>query len=378
MKHKNVIAIDASDANSSGMFVWLEHLLTHIHDLLDECDTMFVLASPATLLRLPKLSKIKYLTHPLLGGGVIRKQIWKRFFLDQQLAKLHCTVLLCPNGDYRGNFQNYVVMNHNMALVDRSEMMRFFPTLNFVRLKYLARQQKKSFRNASSVIALSEYAKHRIEKEYSVKNTLIDVVENGLDEIFDCSKKNKIARRTTVIIYVSTINAFKHHCNVLEAAYELKRIGEDIELWIFGDVHGPTYRQFCKRKSKLDPACDYLKYFGLVGREELLLSIDKADIGIFASTCEAFPFTLLEKMGRGLPTACSSYSSMPSIAKDGVIYFDPLVVDDIVRVLKSLIRNGDLRQHLSKKAKEVASEYTGVKMAGETLKILKKPVSQSK
>ena len=61
------------------------------------------------------------------------------------------------------------------------------------------------------------------------------------------------------------------------------------------------------------------------------------DIGVFASSCENLPITLLEMMGSGMQIACSNFSPMPEILGSEGIYFNPVKPASITEAMRKLI-----------------------------------------
>ena len=87
---------------------------------------------------------------------------------------------------------------------------------------------------------------------------------------------------------------------------------------------------------------------GAVAHAEIQYIYQKADIAVFASSCETFGQILIEYMAAGLPVACSNKSAMPELLGDAGVYFEPEQPEDIARVLHEMVISPNLR---AKKAK---------------------------
>jgi len=96
----------------------------------------------------------------------------------------------------------------------------------------------------------------------------------------------------------------------------------------------------------------------------------EADIFVFASSCENLPNILLEAMSSGLPIACSNIEPMPSVLKDGGIYFDPFSSKSIYHSLKELIGDPLLRETIANTAFKESKKYNWQNCSNETLKVL--------
>jgi glycosyltransferase involved in cell wall biosynthesis len=79
---------------------------------------------------------------------------------------------------------------------------------------------------------------------------------------------------------------------------------------------------------------------------------------IFPSLYEGFGLPVLEAMARGVPVACSDRSSLPEVAGDAALLFDPEDVEAIRAALERLLGDSRLRAHLSKAGRERAAGFT--------------------
>ena len=61
-----------------------------------------------------------------------------------------------------------------------------------------------------------------------------------------------------------------------------------------------------------------------------------ADAFVFPSLCEGFGLPVLEAMARDVPVACSDRSSLPEVAGDAALLFDPLDVRSIAAAIERL------------------------------------------
>ena len=71
-----------------------------------------------------------------------------------------------------------------------------------------------------------------------------------------------------------------------------------------------------------------------------------ADCFVFPSLAEGFGLPVLEAMLRGAPVACSNTTSLPEVAGDAALLFDPLDVDAIAVSIRRILADGDLAERL--------------------------------
>jgi glycosyltransferase involved in cell wall biosynthesis len=79
---------------------------------------------------------------------------------------------------------------------------------------------------------------------------------------------------------------------------------------------------------------------------------------VFPSLYEGFGLPVLEAMRRGVPVACSDRSSLPEVAGDAALLFDPGREEAIHSALVRLTADADLRARLSAAGPARAARFT--------------------
>ena len=85
-----------------------------------------------------------------------------------------------------------------------------------------------------------------------------------------------------------------------------EKTGWPVKLELVGPAYPPALERLCKALKQWDPSGKWAKYKGNVEFSRLPQVYHKADLGLFASSCENMPNILLEKMAAGLPIASSN------------------------------------------------------------------------
>ena len=88
---------------------------------------------------------------------------------------------------------------------------------------------------------------------------------------------------------------------------------------------------------------------------------------VFPSLYEGFGLPVLEAMARGVPVACSGRASLPEVAGDAAILFDPENVGAIRGALERLLSDADLRDRLGAAGRERAATFTWKRTAELTV-----------
>ena len=92
-----------------------------------------------------------------------------------------------------------------------------------------------------------------------------------------------------------------------------------------------------------------------------------ADAFVFPSLYEGFGLPVLEAMARGVPVACADRSSLPEVAGDAALLFDPEDVGAMSSAITRLLDDGALRDRLREAGRAQAARFTWAETARRTL-----------
>ena len=92
-----------------------------------------------------------------------------------------------------------------------------------------------------------------------------------------------------------------------------------------------------------------------------------ADCFVFPSFYEGFGLPVLEAMARGVPVACSDRSSLPEVAGEAALLFDPADARSIATAVERLLDDGELAARLVAAGRRRAAEFNWARSAELTL-----------
>jgi len=311
-----------------------------------------------------------------LDQGFVKRTLWQLFSLSKEAKAEKCDLLFVPGGAYAGSFRPAVVMSQNLLPFDLKEMRRYKLSRNLLRLWLLRLTQSRAIKRAEGTIFLTKFARETVLRTTGFHRGETSIIAHGLGPRFRLAPKSQrsITEYTLAkpyrLLYVSTIDEYKHQWHVVEAVDALRQQGYPLALDLVGSAYAPSLLRLKTAISRLDPNNDWVCYHGAVPYTELHQRYAQADLGIFASTCENMPIILLETMGMGLPVACSRQGAMPEVLRDAGVYFDPENPEDIALALLKLIDSAELRTEKAAASFATAQEFSWEKCANETFTFL--------
>jgi glycosyltransferase involved in cell wall biosynthesis len=167
-------------------------------------------------------------------------------------------------------------------------------------------------------------------------------------------------------LYVSILEPYKHQLKVLNALAQTRAAGRSVVLDLVGPSAEGEAEALTRECVRLGLASDVVRYHGAVPYDHLEVIYRQADAFIFASSCETFGIILLEAMAAGLPLLCSSRSSLPEVAGDAAVYFDPLDVASLGRAITAIYDDGTRRESLAFRSRRRAAQFSWERCARET------------
>ncbi len=226
-------------------------------------------------------------------------------------------------------------------------------------------------RRATHIIAVSECTRRDMVAAYNLPREKITVVHEAAAPRFrPQSPDTVVAVRARYhlpdryLLFVGTIEPRKNLTRLLSGFEAIHADGLTDGLVIVGK-RGWLYDDFFSRLEQ-SPARAAVILPGYVPDEDLPAIYAGAQALILPSLYEGFGLPVLEAMACGTPVTCSDTSSLPEIAGDAALHFDPDSVESLTDALRLLLSDTDLRAALRQRGFEQAVKFSWDQVAAET------------
>jgi glycosyltransferase involved in cell wall biosynthesis len=226
-------------------------------------------------------------------------------------------------------------------------------------------------RRASHIIAVSDCTRRDLVAAYDLPPEKITVIHEAADPCFRPQSPEAVdgalARYDLpdhYLLFVGTVEPRKNLTRLLDAFEVVHAEGLADGLVIVGK-RGWLYDDFFARLER-SSVRDVVLFPGYVPDEDLSAIYTGAQAFVLPSLYEGFGLPVLEAMACGAPVACSNTSSLPEIAGDVALFFDPHDVSAIVNILRRLLSDADLRKFLRQRGLEQAAMFSWNRVAAET------------
>ena len=355
------ILIDASNFFDGGGITHLREITTAFLTLPDIEDIkLIIVGNTFALSQVPDAPSLQKVHHPYLDKNIFYRTYFRRFLLVRSVPDFD--ILFDPGGGYFDTRVHYVTMSRNMLVFEKKEADRYGFSWMRLRLWLLNKLQTTSINGAQGVIFISQYAKQYISALATIHPIRSTVIHHGASRVFiniPRTQKSITEYSTSKpfkLLYVSIIDVYKHHDNLVSAVAILRQ-KYPIQLTLIGGYYHPSMTILQKNLFEIKDADQFIYYLGKKNWSELCDLYKDADMFVFPSSCENMPNILIEAMSAGLPIACSDRGPMPEFLKDAGVYFDPEDSQSIAANIETMLLNPGIRANMAKKAYEYASQY---------------------
>jgi len=372
-----IIGIDASNIRRGGGVHHLVELMRVADTVTHDFHKIIIWGGNTTLGKIEERPWLVKVRVDVLNDGIFRRVLWQYSELSKLARIAGCDVLMIPGGSFYGNFHPIVAMSQNLLPFEWTEIRRYGWSISTLRLILLRLIQMRTFWTSDGLIFLTHYAQETTRKVVNLNRKKLALIPHGVNKRFMIEPRLQqgiekfSADNPFRILYVSTVDVYKHQWHVVEAVSILRERGFPVALDMVGLAYAPALVKLNNMMEKIDPYGEFINYSGELPYESVHKMYFQANLFVFGSSCETFGQVITEAMSAGLPIACSKLSAMPEILGDAAVYFEPESPDSIAFAIQQLIESKDLRTKIAKDAFERVKKYSWERCANETFSFIK-------
>ena len=236
---------------------------------------------------------------------------------------------------------------------------------NFPVNDFTSKYKYDAVKRADHIICISENTKKDLMELYHVSSKKISVVYLASDlkrlDSFDNNDKF-----IPFILYVGQRHGYKNFDKFITSVSLSKKLIKNFQIICFG---GGNFT-----KDELNKINSLGFYDGQVkqifGDDSLLVSLYlSATTLVYPSLYEGFGLPLLEAMSNGCPVLCSNTSSLPEVAGNAAIYFNPNNVEEMSSVIETLVFSNSQISKMKKLGLERCGKFSWSLCAQKTLEV---------
>ena len=302
---------------------------------------------------------------------------WFEFSISTALRKYKPDVFLSTDGflSLKTKIPSVAVI-HDLAFIHYPEGLSFFEKY------YYSYFFPRFARKADRIIAVSNFTKSDIIKQYLIDKEKVDVVYNapskGFVPVDDETKRNikeKYTNGNDYFIYVGALHPRKNIETLLKAFDEFKKeTSSSHKLAIVGRMAWQTNsieQVFNHMQFK-----DEVVFTGRLSDDELHKIMASAFCLTYIPLFEGFGLPIVEAMACNVPIITSNSSSMPEVAGNAAILVDPKSVNETKNALIEISANNQLREKLIAESKKRNTFFDWDKSANQVWESLMKAVKK--
>ena len=240
------------------------------------------------------------------------------------------------------------------------------------------RHFKEACRLASRLICISNYVREAVLKQAEISSDRVHAVyirlSSRLPEKTSQKSEEILARLNlaaySFLLYPANFWEHKNHRMLLTAfgIYLARNPKSDMKLLCTG--HPCLHMEALENAAKGMKLDERVVFPGYLSTEEYAVLLRSCKAVIYPSLYEGFGMPIVEAMAYGKPVLCSNVTSLPEVAGEAALYFDPKRPQTIVEAISVLEKDEKLVAQLVERGRQRAAQFSSAEqMAREYWKV---------
>lgn len=351
VKHKKVGGIESYIRNLLDGFLSLsDHFLFILLVSRDNRDSF---------LGYSKDHRIRVVECPVTSTKLLPTVIWENLKMDRLVTSLsvdfcfvpyyRCPVLPVKN--------RYLTVLHDMNALHFPE---YFSKGKFYWLKYY---WKYSIRNATGIVAISNFVKNDIIEKYGTDSNKLHVIYNPISKDLPVADFESVGRKYEIEKYdylytVSSLHKHKNLLTILKMMVVLRKKMEKVPKLVISGISAGDPNELIEfiNCNNLGEVCIFTKF---IPNNELNSLMKHCKVFLFPSVFEGFGMPLIEAKRLGAKVITTKCASIPEVTMNKLMYVDdPFDAEEWARlVIDSNSIQSNEEKYEQYNPEKVASQY---------------------
>ena len=240
-------------------------------------------------------------------------------------------------------------------------------------------------RRANAIICISEYTRQAVIRHLKIRPEKTHVVHNCIQARLINLDPTKVSRDLTILgidrrpymFYPANFWPHKNH-RMLLTAYGMflsRNPDQKIDL-VFTGASDDSQEELKDVVSRMG-LVKHVHFLGFLPDDQLAAVWQGCEFLIFPSLYEGFGIPVLEAISFGKPVLCSNATSLPEVAGDAALYFDPRRPGDMVQCLEGIVSNPSLATELINRGNRRVTHFRPEAMSHRYLEIFYSTIRDS-
>ena len=228
---------------------------------------------------------------------------------------------------------------------------------------------------AQHVVAISEASRNDLLAAFPIAPERVTTTVLAPDPRFQPQPSDAIsavrARYALPAQFVLYLGINKPHKNLVTLLHAYAQLPASAPPLVIAGAWDDRYPEAKQSAAALN-LTERVRFLGPVTEADLPALYAAATAFVFPSRYEGFGLPVLEAMACGTPVACSNVSSLPEVAGDSALLFDPADAAALAQTIARLLDEPSLRDDLRTLGLAQAARFTWERTAARTLDVYRK------
>jgi glycosyltransferase involved in cell wall biosynthesis len=242
---------------------------------------------------------------------------------------------------------------------------------------------RNTVKRASAVLTPSEFSRRGIIGAYGLPDEAVHAIPYGVSSAFRPVARDLASRRVgekhgfraPYVLTVGDLQPRKNHAGLFHAFADLLREHPLLPHHLVVTGKRTWYGAKVYQAARESAVASRIHFTDFVDDDDLVQLYGGCDLFVFPSFYEGFGLPILEAMACGRAVACSDTSAMPEVADSAALLFDPYVPGQMVRAMRDLLIDHELRARMERLGLQRAAQFSWQKTAERTLRVYREVVA---